>query len=96
MFVAQEENLKREMAALLLSIVQRGAYLNVSMGLAQDGIEQRAHVQRVEQARVQRMEVVLQRDAFDDEILRDPFPQLVVVVQHFFQFLCLDEESDRR
>ena len=66
-------------------------YFDVSVCFTEDSVEENRHVDRVDETRVQRVKVRLDRGPFHHQILPDPFPQLIVVRQHFFQLFGLEE-----
>lgn len=66
------------------------------MGFSENGVVEKSNVQRVEKSGVQRMKVRLDRDTLQDEILRHPFPQLIVVVKNISQLFSLERSIHPR
>ena len=66
------------------------------MCFSENGVVEKSDVQRVEKSGVQRMKVRFDRDTFQNEILRHPFPQLIVVVKNISQLFRLEKDPSSR
>lgn len=69
---------------------RHSSYFDVSVCFTENGVVEEGHVQCTEKANVERMKVRLDGHAFQHEVLRHPFPELIVVAQSFFEFFSLE------
>lgn len=89
LFVAEQKNLGNLAIAWGEEECLSVQYFDIAMRFAEHCLEEHRHVQCAQKAGVQRVKVVLQGDASNDEILCHPFPKVLVVAQDLFQFLGL-------